>query len=566
MYLQPTPAQDLSTSIRDEVTTTTEAKSENLAAESNISVQSVSEDQTTTTIRNKPKFFKPAWLPTTVESQQITQSDTIPPANNTRSTGFESITKLPSGVTTPRDENVEISETNDTTVKEKPITDYEITTIRFSYVPTEPIDYTEINDYETESSTEITWHRIIPTRTKFTKTEETPITTYRPKYITTTEAIEESTVTVDTTPPVIEVSSQILDKTTDNIFISTYTTELTTTEPTTTVTTRVTTTESTTNADLTTEVVTTEENIQPLTVQVTTPLITTAPPTTITTFETTTHITTTTPIPTTPTPTTPTPNTTTPEDTTTIVVEVVTEINTEREKRITTTEKSATESETDNEVTTDCTSEENENSNEIINQSVLSSSTSTSTSSTTTEKQKDIPTTERQITTTEKPDDTTQLITTERVAPVEIVTKVPFIPEANTEIPQSTPNATTERSEEVKPTTHKEEIMSTTVECSTEADVMTKPVNGLEDLTDFPGEMTTEASSRVLSEESGTGAAVAIAVSTIGVIALVLLIGLLVSILKLTSDFLLGILYTTTNVIITEDYIRKKQYVCYYVR
>ncbi|KAG6453956.1 hypothetical protein O3G_MSEX008430 [Manduca sexta] len=497
-----------------EFESTSEGKTEKLAAESNISVQSSAEPVTVT--QNKSKIFTPAWIPA-IETEPTTKAEAIPPVDATRSTGFESITKLPSDITTPQDET--ISTSKDDGVNEEKIkttTDYEITTIRFSYLPVESVEVTDDVENETESTTQTTWHPVMPTRTRITTVKDSPITTYRPKYMTTTEMTEEISTIADTTPPVIEVSSQILGNATEKESTTTESIVQITVTETMTIPTVTEATYPPTTIEVTTQ--TTPDEITPsTTVDDTTPLTTTTSTTTTTTT------TTTTPAPTTSIP------STTEEDTTTIVVEVVTEINTEREKRIT-TDRPTTENDISSEATTDCSSEENSNRNEIINQEKPTVEHTTDIQ--TTEKETHIPTTEKESEDLSK--ETTPEITTQQEIQ-ETTTPEAVIPTQYKPI-VTTPEITEVTSQKVTisvvttvskadTTTHKARILSTTEDAV--MDLTTKPATDFEDLTTYAGEVTTEASSRVLTEESSTGAAVAIAVSTIGVIALVLLIGLL---------------------------------------
>ncbi|KAJ0174948.1 hypothetical protein K1T71_009089 [Dendrolimus kikuchii] len=438
-----------------------------------------STEETKSTKQFTMKTVEPLWIPIV---KQSTTKNEIPTVDAARPIGFESITKLPSGVTTPLDETVAGSEITQT-ITENPTTDYEITTIRFSYVPTEETKaLTEDinNETETNKIVETTtdyWHPItdvkvttinIPTtnivesttddwhpitNTKITTIKDGPITTYRPKYIATTEE-EEITTIVPETISVIEASSQVIENSTDH---SPASTELS-------------------KVELTTVKVTTE----PTTTEVETEIPTTSTETIMTTMSTTT-----TKLPetirpsTTPITTTTVEDTTTIEDTTTVVVEVVTEINTEKEIIITsTTESSTTETPCTEEETTKLptTSEENSASNEVITQKVAKTT--------------------------------------------EATTTVKYIP-TRTEAPWTTVFYTTTEAKRKDA-----KIYETTTEVTTENDYTTKTTGDLEDLTSYDGEVTTEKSPIVL-DEAGSGAAIAIAVSTIGVIALVLLIGLL---------------------------------------
>lgn len=421
----------------DEIKTTAENK-EALPAESKISVQSSELVTTEATKDNtldaeiKSKEVKPLWIQASVETATTTEkneisNETIPPVDANRSTGFESITKLPADITTPQDETVAGSEVNHTITDEKPkvTTDYDITTIRFSYVPTEAIeDVTDTNTVET--TTESLWHSIVPTRTKATTIMDSPITTYRPIYMTSTEVEETTTIIPDTTP-VLEVSSQIIANVTEQTPDATESTAQT--------------------ADVTVQS-TVEETTETLTVLSTTPTptttekVTTEPPTEPTTVMT--------------------------EDTTSIVIDVVTEINTDKSTLITApTTEAVTDSETDS-----STSEENSHSNEI---------------------NYEIKTDEPSVKTETTSSPTTVAVTT--------------VVEKDTTVPMKE---------------------TTTIEIEETTTDVTKAGSEMEDLTSYAGEVTTEAAPRG-PEEAGSGAAIAIAVSTIGVTALVLLIGLLVS-------------------------------------
>ncbi|XP_021191207.3 mucin-2 [Helicoverpa armigera] len=461
MFAQTSPPSSVQTE------TVTEPKSDlRLPAESNISEQNSPKPATdkSNSIENQTEQSWVSVTDASTEQVNKTTKKTIPPVDATRSTGFESITKLPSGVTTPQDESVASSEVNQTVTEEKPraTTDYEITTIRFSYVPTE--------DEETEtppvdSTTPSMWHPVFPTRTRITTIKDSPVTTYRPKYMTT-EAIEESTTFITETTSPIEVSSQILESTTNQVV---ETTEKPTETPTEVPTTTEVTTQPTTTEEIITESSTVEATTQP----------TTEPPTEVITQATTTEVPSTTL----------TSTETETEDTTTIVVEIVTEINTEKEQRITSTTAAPETTETYEE--TDCSSE-NSGSNEVITQETVRPTT---TEATTTEAETVPPTT------------------------VEITT---IVEEKPTEPPTTTvrEETTTQRNARIHDTT----VADTT----TDSEPATRPATGFDDVTTYGGDMTTEASSRVLGDEdNGSGAAVAIAVSTIGVIALILLIGLL---------------------------------------
>ncbi|XP_026493519.2 mucin-3B [Vanessa tameamea] len=427
-----------------------ETISERVPAESNISIQSRPEPVSTEPVKKESAITdtinenienKTSWIPVTYRDQtksdktnveEYLNTDKIPPVDATKSTGFESITKLPADVTTPKDETAASSEMKNITQESNNIpmrTDYEITTRRFSYVPTEEL--TE----ETEHSDATDWIPVFPTSTRTTTIEDSPITTYRPKYITTTEPILDETTTVitDSTPQNVEISTK------KEITITTEFVE-----------------ESTqiTNRPTSLDVSTTESTMQDSemsTTEYVTPM---------------------------------------PIETTTIVVTVATEINSERVPITIYTPPYNTE--TVSTIDVDTTTQENIENNEVITQDnkptiVTSSTTTTQVPTTTTEAITMQPTTDTAIT---KMQTTTETITT------------------------------TQQDERLIETTRvtKEEYAT---------DMTTKSVNDLEDLTSFAGDVTTEASSRVLEEEAGSGAAIAIAVSTIGVIALVLLVGLL---------------------------------------
>ncbi|XP_049871564.1 mucin-12 isoform X2 [Pectinophora gossypiella] len=438
---RPVPAPAVATSEKTEAPAT-ESKSERLPAESNISIQS-SVQPLPTTEKMKVATTNPAtdspkdseeWVSATVEEQTTTEAlEVIPPVDATKSTGFESITKLPAGLTTPQDETFASAEqTTDVATEPVPTTtDYEITTIRFSYVPTES---TESVETDSPAPSKSTWHAVYPTRTKLTTIKDEPITTYRPKYITTTNDVEETTTIMPKTTPQMDVSSQAVENITesapDTTVIVKDVTEITTETP-------------------TTKPTTTDKIIHEETTEM-------------------------------------------PEETTTMIVEVVTEINTERERPASSTEAQSTENssteitETPPSEIRESSSEENSDSNEVITQETTRVPSPTTTRRTTTSR----------ITTTEA--------------------------EVETEVIIETVKESTTPDEKIVETTENDD---STEEVTTE--ITTKSVNDLEDLTSFAGEVTTEASSRVLTDEAGSGAAVAIAVSTIGVIALILLVGLL---------------------------------------
>lgn len=442
-----------STAPSDENKITVDNK-ESLPAESNISLQSTAQPATTEAVKDntldaeiKSKKVTPLWIPATVETatttdqneiSNITSNETVQPIDASRSTGFESITKLPADVTTPQDETVASSEVNQTVAeKTKVSTDYEITTIRFSYgTSVATTEQTEdiTNTIVSETTTKSAKPSIVPTRTKITTIQEdTPITTYRPSYRFTTE-IEETTTVVPDTTSMLEVSSQIIANTTG---VTDTTPEITETIKLTDITTQPT-------VEVTTETLTEPDAVSTTTVKETTAFATSQ-------------------------------TTDTPEDTTTTVIQVVTEINTEKSTVITV--PSSTDIVTSSEGT-DSTSEENSHSNEIIYE---------------------IKTEEP----SEKPGQETTTTKTRQ---------------------SKTTQATTITEEKTSEENKSEEKETTTTERQETTDDVSKPVSGFED----SNEVTTESASRG-PEEAGAGAAIAIAVSTIGVIALVLLIGLLVS-------------------------------------
>ncbi|XP_050350116.1 uncharacterized protein LOC126773324 [Nymphalis io] len=424
-----------------------ETISERVPAESNISIQSSPEPVSTDSVKKESAITntvnddienKTSWIPVTYRDQTISDktnvkeylnTDKIPPVDATKLTGFESITKLPADVTTPKDETAASSEVKNITQESNNIpmrTDYEITTRRFSYVPTEEL--TE----NTERSDTTDWIPVFPTRTRTTAIDDSPITTYRPNYITTTEAILDETTTMIT-----ESTSQIVD-------ISTKKDTITTTEF-------------------------IEESTQtnrPTSIDVGTIGSTILDSESTTKYE-----------------------TAMPIETTTIVVTVATEINSERVPITIYTPPYNTE--TVSIIDADTTTQENINNNEVVTQDNKPTSVT-------------VPVTTTQVATT-----TTDAITVQ-----------PTTETATTKIETTT---------ETKTTTQQDARLVETTEVTTEEYTTdtTKSVNDLEDLTSFAGDVTTEASSRVLEEEAGSGAAIAIAVSTIGVIALVLLVGLL---------------------------------------
>ncbi|XP_053611380.1 mucin-2 [Plodia interpunctella] len=445
-------------------------KTESLPAESVISVQSSATPAETTeamssqtTEPSKASKDTQTWVPVTMQVEPTTESlevKPLPTVGATRTTSFESITKLPADITTPTDETISSSShQNQATVQEEKLpttTDYEITTIRFSYVPTE--ETTEsIDSKETTTTVPITntnWHTVFPTRTRQTTTiKDVPITTYRPLYTTIDDTEDSTSLEPEVTSTSIEVSSEEIT-TTEKALDSTKAIKQTIpAAPTTTK------TAETTPIELETEELTTlpvNEVIIPN--DTTTSMETTVQP-----------------------------------ETTSIVTEVVTEINTEIQTKMTTEIPSITETPpaelTDD---TDCTSEENSDSNEIITQEAPKSTTT--------------------------PEISTETITTMHKVTTEV----------KTEISQETTtldgSLTTDKNAKISETT-------TTGDNSEESttDISTRSVSDLEDVNSYNGDMTTEANARVTGAEDdpGSGAAVAIAVSTIGVIALILLIGLL---------------------------------------
>lgn len=425
--------------------TVTESKSERQPAESNISFQSSVKSKTSTeqmnVVSTSPIIDTEKEMTQAIKAMETTTEEaqeTIPPVDAPKSTGFESITKLPAGLTTPHDETTGSDPNNDAT--DAPTTmNYEITTIRFSYIPTETTK-------SREKATTSNWHPVFPTRTKSTTIKDEPITTYRPKYITSTDVeVETTTIIQETTPP-LELSSQVVEHVTER--------------PVTTPTAK--TIEET---ELPKETTTEKLTVKPMTTTKRTPVETM-----------------------------PTPTTEELVETTTIIVEVATEINSERSKlQTTSTEVSLSTEVSSIEVTEtppsefrNSSSEENSGSNEVITQETTKMSPS-------------VPITIRPRTTTTE---TEQVTVTESE---ELTTVMDVKP-------------TTTQTTKTPETTHEDTKIESTTDTTTTYD-----------LTTFNTEVTTEASSRVLNEDSGSGAAVAIAVSTIGVIALILLVGLLVS-------------------------------------
>ncbi|CAH4020886.1 serine-rich adhesin for platelets [Pieris brassicae] len=428
---------------------TTEPISERVPAESNISLQS-SEESSKADFKKEIAESQSAWVATAVNlgdsstnDSEETLLDTILPAEPTRSTGFESITKLPSDMTTPSDDTLHDTiansdENNEVITASTKIPDFEITTIRFSYIPTDK----EFENTEVDEST-ADWYYAGSLHTKPTTIDNIPITTYRPKYYTTSNDIDETTSVPDTTPQ-MEVFSQTNGETTK---------ETTSKETISTESMETTTSESSTSVSYNS----TKETIQTSTSEPTTEF-----------------------------------------ETTSIVITVSTEINTKRAPSMSetpTTIVSSTELQS--------TSENNDNS-EVF---TLGTTPSQTQATTTTRETTAETTTSRSETITEE-----LKTVTEKVEMVETITgKVEATTEyLKTDQPEVKVDTTTEYRDE--------STMETTF--------TSKIVNELEDLTSYGGEMTTEASSRVL-DEAGSGAAIAIAVSTIGVIALVLLIGLL---------------------------------------
>ncbi|KPI97071.1 Receptor-type tyrosine-protein phosphatase beta [Papilio xuthus] len=423
-----------SVDVNDEKETVT--KSERLPAESNISVQSSLKPENTTestqteetialtTETIKMNEVKPSWIPAMINETTTEETDEnedeIQPVDVKKSTGFESITKLPSGVTTPTDENDTATEQSEV----RSTTDYEITTVRFSYVPTEQIVVTEVPIINK------TWHKIIPTRTN---KPTTPITTYRPTFSTTTEVTEETTTMIVDTTLQSELSSKIIDNATnqsDEGIEQTTTEEMTTNNPTTTY---------------------------PTTINPTT----TTNPTTDSTTEC--------------------------DETTTMTTAASIIQGTEPEEM----PQIATTTEPPTQTKNESCSEENSDSNEVIQD------------------------------TTKHPTTTTIITTTSITTKTEKEPETTVIP-STTE--QTTPgySETTVKPNENIPFDHKEYTTTETPE------ITTKSINELEDLTSYTDDMTTEASSRVFTnEETSSGATIAIVVTTIGVIALVLLVVLL---------------------------------------
>ncbi|XP_050679363.1 serine-rich adhesin for platelets-like isoform X1 [Leptidea sinapis] len=407
-----------------------EKTSETIPAESNISPQNsteiINKDNEGSEIKTskvETQTKESPWisasenleLSPTQDTKVVYPRETIQAFDTKKSTGFESITKLPSDMTTPSDTESSEDKNEMVTTKPTPLDNYEITTIRFPYVPTEDIT----DNTETDS-----WHYAGPTRTKPTTVDNNPITTYRPKYFAADTTSEESSITpVDTTlklelsTPYTEITTVKDDKTIDTL------------EKTTTVESTVTETDTT--------------------VKVTTPLTSTED------------------------------SKSTELETTTIIVSIATEINTE-------IGKDATEVPTTTNVITNTNhSEENSESNEVITQEAKST---TEEAKTTTQQTKQETTTIIPMTTTERFEITTIVNESETKGAVVSTTELPR-------------------------TTRIDIYEETTTEAVT--------------VTTYAEEVTTEASSRV-RYEAGSGATIAVAVSAIGIAALILLIVLLV--------------------------------------
>lgn len=399
----------------------TESKSERVPAESIISVQSSAQPSTTEALDITTDIENPTAI-TEIDRTESTSTTTNAkledPAPTKSNFTFESITKLPSGITTPHvDENVQTESSAATTQKKD---DFEVTTIRFTYIPTILDDVTESTQ---EPITTDSWH---PVTIETNTVDDTPVTTYRPKQMTTTD-YEELATTVEATTVKEEIPTTIELKT----------------EP-------------------------------PTAVRVETEIS---------------HL-----------------------ETSTVIVEIVTEINTERETRRPTMKPL-------NEKTTvvnviDSSSEENSGSNEVITQEKT-------TLEAITENNKDItviPMSKPEVGNKIEPTESVEIDTDDDKQSVE----------NNEEITEKSNQFNTEETTtmEIKTSMATKE---TVIESSTEQ--TTRLVNELEDMSGYGGDMTTEASSRVLDEE-GSGAGVAIAVSTIGVIALIMLVGLLLVVRK----------------------------------
>ncbi|KAG7300512.1 hypothetical protein JYU34_016142 [Plutella xylostella] len=426
-------------------TTETESKSERLPAESNISVQSSAEPATTDVVQtnqpfgstgisaadfiglSKPSYQPPPWWSgvNTSNFQNVTIVDprnnsTLPAvsSSNSKSAGFESITKLPSGITTPQGDDISpVTRTHEIypgiNTALPTTTDYDITTYRSSYVPlvttSEPSRNTPQNpDYYTPYE----WRPILPSKSTVVQGpsrttnifENAPITTYRP----TTGGFEEEATTI--VPETTTIEIQIIPETTPQIL-----------EQSTTV-----------------------------------------------------------------------KNSEAPEsEQTTIIPQTVTDSKSERESSTKVPVTPAVQTTSAETVTT---SEENSGSNEVI----------TLTKSTTTPK----PEPTSPVTKTSEPSETTSIET-----------------ETLKELTTGT------ESERLETTTQK--LPTTVITGGKVYDDVTERTedNEVESTTDYSATTATgelEASSGILSpEEAGSGAAIAITVSTIGVITLILLIGLL---------------------------------------
>lgn len=461
--------------IRDEQIST-DIKTERLPAESNISLQSSAqptttdnevdvtgmEEEATDTSTTQATRNMEGWIP--VNNTEVEDQSSNLLTTNTTKSSFESITKLPSGLTTPQGDITLpiIFHTTVSKVRQEPVTrfksttpkpdDFEVTTIRFTYVPTILDGITENSELPTTTEE---WHLATVETTKPTTILDTPVTTYRPKYVTTTERIEETTTTV----PDIIIEGDVNVETESDMEAST------------------TTTESTTHL----APITSTQIIEPPDIE-----------------------------------------------TTTIIVEVVTEINTERETRRPTTEsvptaKYITESTpVKAQESMYSSSEENSGSNEVITH-VKETATTEQANQT----EENVPsmsspdikeTVEVQTESTERIDESDTKSTEENITE-SVKNMATFKSTSSVDFTYTTEDY---RRKDNEPTKEEEIVESTTEQMAT------RSVNELEDVSGYGGEMTTEASSRVL-DEAGSGAAVAIAVSTIGVIALLLLIGLLVS-------------------------------------
>ncbi|GBP30333.1 Zonadhesin [Eumeta japonica] len=482
----------------------TASKIESYPAESNVSVHgssmqieksttgvAIAED-TTTTSATKDTTTTPEWVPVTSEEfDRVTTNDKeissnhIHPLTTNNASAFESITKLPSDLTTPQSDDIssftvglstqKVFDNTVTLPSTMPIDiGDEITTIRFSYVPTVKEVITKVTEF---TETTPTWHPVKPshTRTTYVPEDNTPITTYRPKYVTTTEKMEETT-NVSKYPTSAdkdeETTTTIQESSSPQQLVSNSETQVTTFQ------TNVSSfTEDTTSA---TEIVT-EISVES------------------------------------------TPN---PEETTTIIVEVVTEINTERETPMkfgkstlstsqeTTVEDISTEADfitlSSSEI-----SEQSSSSNEFMTESNEQKFSefvhkfTTPFRFETTMEQKYDDTTTRRLETTTMP----------TIKPTEPIKQQTTIEEERTK-PMMPPTEATKSIPKV--TTDKEEYIDTP-----EEEITTRSVTNLDDMLSY-GEQTTEAST-IFIEDAGSGAPVAIAVSTIGVLALMMLVGLLLT-------------------------------------